>query len=51
MLYGIISDLHSNLEAFDAVIEYAESLGVQKYISEEMMFFFLLRNIETLCIF
>ena len=32
MLYGIISDLHSNLEAFDAVLEHAESLGVQKYI-------------------
>ena len=32
MLYGIISDLHSNLEALDAVLEYAEGLGVQKYI-------------------
>ena len=32
MLYGIISDLHSNLEAFEAVLEYAESIGVQKYI-------------------
>ena len=32
MLYGIISDLHSNLEALNAVVEHAEGLGVQKYI-------------------
>lgn len=32
MLYGIISDLHSNLEALNAVLEHAENLGVQKYI-------------------
>ena len=32
MLYGIISDLHSNIEALDAVLEYGESIGIQKYI-------------------
>jgi predicted phosphodiesterase len=32
MLYGIISDLHSNLEALTAVLEHGEKLGVQKYI-------------------
>ena len=32
MLYAIISDLHSNLEAVNAVLEYAEKLGVEKYI-------------------
>lgn len=32
MLYGIISDLHSNLEAVRAVIEEGKRLGIQKYI-------------------
>ncbi len=32
MLYGIISDLHSNLEALTAVLEHANNAGVQKYI-------------------
>ena len=32
MRYAIISDLHANMEALDAVLEYAEKLGVQKYI-------------------
>ncbi|NQZ57886.1 MAG: metallophosphoesterase family protein, partial [Lentisphaeraceae bacterium] len=32
MLYGIISDLHSNLEAVNAVLEHAENIGVKKFI-------------------
>lgn len=32
MLYGIISDLHSNLEAVRAVVEEGKRLGIQKYI-------------------
>ena len=32
MLYGIISDLHANLEALEAVLAYGENLGVKKYI-------------------
>jgi predicted phosphodiesterase len=32
MLYGIISDLHSNLEAVTAVLDEGERLGIQKYI-------------------
>lgn len=32
MKYAIISDLHSNLEALTAVLEFAESEGVEKYL-------------------
>ena len=32
MLYGIISDLHSNLEAVRAVLDEGKRLGIQKYL-------------------
>ena len=32
MRYGIISDIHGNLEALQAVLEYLEAEGVEKYI-------------------
>ena len=33
MKYGILGDIHSNLEALDAVLEQMESQGVEKYVS------------------
>jgi diadenosine tetraphosphatase ApaH/serine/threonine PP2A family protein phosphatase len=32
MRYAIISDLHSNIEALESVLEYADKIGVDKYI-------------------
>jgi len=33
MKYGILGDIHANLEAFEAVIAEMERQGVKKYIS------------------
>lgn len=32
MIYGVISDVHSNLEALNAVLDYLEDLGVEGWI-------------------
>jgi len=31
MKYAVLSDIHSNIEAFKATVEYAQHLGVEKY--------------------
>ena len=33
MKYGILGDIHANLEALEAVLEVMEKEGVQKYVS------------------